>query len=71
MPCVHLEETDFHVLILWCEEEKKGCVGAKYEDCYTPLSAGVVCSEDFFGLLLFVLKCRRKKHPKGSCKTKK
>lgn len=44
--CVHLEETDFYVLILWCEEKKKGCVGVKYEDWYILLSAGEVCKEN-------------------------
>lgn len=29
--CVHLEETDFSVLVVLCEQERS-CVGAEYED---------------------------------------
>lgn len=35
---VHLEETDFYVLILWCEEEETGRVGVRHEDRDTLLS---------------------------------
>lgn len=37
VPCVHLEETDFHVLILWCEEKKKA-VWVQSMKIATPLS---------------------------------
>lgn len=37
MSCVHLEETDFRVLVLWCEQDSS-CVGAKYVDWYFLLS---------------------------------
>lgn len=33
MSYVHLEETDFYVLVVWCEQGSS-CVGAKYEDGY-------------------------------------
>lgn len=52
MSCVHLEETDFYVLILWCEEKKRGCVGVKYEDWYILLSAGL--QREFFSILLLL-----------------
>lgn len=35
--CVHLEETDFYVLVVWCNQDSS-CVGAKYEDGYFLLS---------------------------------
>lgn len=62
--CVHLEETDFYVLILWCEEKKKGCVGVKYEDWYILLSAGEVCKENPLAYFCFYRSMCDKIFPK-------
>lgn len=62
--CVHLEETDFYVLILWCEEKKKGCVGVKYEDWYILLSAGEVCKENSLTYFCFYRRMFGKISPK-------
>lgn len=54
--CVHLEEADFHILVVRCEQDSS-CVGAKYED-QVGWQVSEVCREALSGLLFPLVESR-------------